>query len=363
MNKGENALVLFISQTKTKKDPKIKTKMNLERKNAGFLAKAILLMLLVSNFFVGSASASERHEITPQTMLELTNASRREVGAVELKSNSQLAAAAEAKASDMLSFQYFDHNSPSGVTPWFWIKSSGYEYSYAGENLAIDFISAEGAHQAFMNSSSHRENILNTNYQEIGIAVKKGIFEGEESIIVVEEFGARSAVQVSAALNSKNRSERSVEIKKVSADKRENKDLNSIPVAETGSSERTVIEGEAETNKDASGAKEDKEIVASKAEELEMGNNLFVDSLYYPNKVFEKEKICLGIEEWVLNSISVEEIVEQESSADRYLAKKYDDPISSSDSFKNGMLLFALSITMTMNLVYISSANIEENDV
>lgn len=337
--------------------------MNLERKNAGFLVKAILLMLLVSNFFVGSAFASERHEITPQTMLELTNASRRVAGAIELKFNSQLAAAAEAKANDMFSFQYFDHNSPSGITPWFWIKSSGYEYSYAGENLAIDFISAEGAHQAFMNSSSHRENILNTNYQEIGIAVKKGIFEGEESIIVVEEFGARSAVQVSAALNSENRTKRSVETKKANVDKRENKDLSPIQVAEIGSSERTVIEGQADSNKGTSGVKEDNETAASEAEEPETGNNLFVDSLYYPNTIFEKEKICLGIEERILNNISVEEIAEQESSADHYLAKKYDDLISSPDSFRNGILLFALSITMTMNLVYISSENMEENDV
>jgi len=129
-------------------------------------------------------------DITTQKMIELTNKSRKKSGLLPLKINSKLTMAAEAKVDDMFKFQYFDHNSPSGVTPWYWIKSAGYDYLYAGENLAIDFVTAEGSHLALMRSVTHRDNILKPNYTEIGIAVKEGIFEGNESIIIVEEFGS-----------------------------------------------------------------------------------------------------------------------------------------------------------------------------
>lgn len=129
-------------------------------------------------------------EITSERMIDLINRSRTEAGVFSLDVNSQLASAAEAKAEDMFRFQYFDHNSPSGTTPWYWIKQAGYDYSYAGENLAIDFVTAEGAHKALMESPSHQKNILNQNYSEIGVAARSDIFEETESIIIVEMFGS-----------------------------------------------------------------------------------------------------------------------------------------------------------------------------
>lgn len=128
--------------------------------------------------------------IMPERIIDLINQSRAEAGVSFLAVNSQLASAAESKAEDMFRFQYFDHNNPSGTTPWHWIREAGYEYSYAGENLAIDFVTAEGAHKAFMESSSHQRNILSPNYSEIGVAVRSDIFEETESIIIVEMFGS-----------------------------------------------------------------------------------------------------------------------------------------------------------------------------
>ena len=146
-------------------------------------------MLLVFSF-ANCGQAAIAADITAQRMIELTNKSRAESGLLPLKANDKLTAAAAAKVDDMFKFQYFDHNSPSGITPWHWIKSAGYDYLYAGENLAIDFVTAEGTHMALMRSITHRDNILKPNYVEIGVAVKKGIFEGNESIIIVEQFGA-----------------------------------------------------------------------------------------------------------------------------------------------------------------------------
>ncbi|MFZ2970592.1 MAG: CAP domain-containing protein [Minisyncoccia bacterium] len=337
-------------------------------KKARFGAKTLLFALIILNFNVAGASAAGKHEITPETMLEFTNASRREAGIYELKSNSKLVSAAEAKIGDMFSSQYFEHNSPSGVTPWYWIKSAGYEYSYAGENLAIDFISAEGTHQAFMESSSHRENILNANYEEIGIAVRKGIFEGEETIIVVEEFGAISKIQTPPVLSSKDESKKPIEIKNINISEKENENvnLNQIPNNQTEKIEEAIIESQIVLNEDTGDQNEDIAIDESELEKLESGNNLFVDSLYYPNTIFEKQGICLGAVEKEkesrkeLKNINAGEVARKKLLADSYLIKKYDSFISSLDSFENEIILFLLSVTMTMNLVYISSENIRK---
>ena len=168
---------------------KIETKIILVRAENLFFA-LLLLMATNSNAVLANDLHYNNSRITPVEMLSLTNQSREENGLSGLTVNQKLVDAAEAKTGDMFRYQYFEHNSPSGVTPWDWIKTAGYDYRYAGENLAIDFVTAEGAHQALMASSSHRENILNWKYTEIGISVKRDIFEKSESTIIVMEFGA-----------------------------------------------------------------------------------------------------------------------------------------------------------------------------
>ena len=167
----------------------MKTKINTKKINTKSVRKWIIIISFVFSF-VNCGQAAIAADITAQRMIELTNESRKDSGLLPLKVNDKLTAAAAAKVDDMFKFQYFDHNSPSGLTPWHWIKSAGYDYLYAGENLAIDFVTAEGTHMALMRSITHRDNILKPNYVEIGVAVKKGIFEGNESIIIVEQFGA-----------------------------------------------------------------------------------------------------------------------------------------------------------------------------
>jgi hypothetical protein len=165
--------------------------------------KKVIIGWIVALFFVllplyqgQVVLAVGQSDISVEKMIDLINESRQEADLQPLAANGRLAAAAEAKADDMFKFQYFDHNSPTGVTPWDWIKLASYDYAYAGENLAIGFVTARGAHQALMESSSHRDNILSPNYTEVGLAVKKGIFEGEENILIVEEFGSPFKVSV-----------------------------------------------------------------------------------------------------------------------------------------------------------------------
>ena len=145
-------------------------------------------VLILATFFASDVYASE---ITPAKILELTNQSRIQEGLPALSVSTELSKAAEAKAHDMLLYDYFAHTSPKGIDPWYWIKKSGYEYEYAGENLAMDFLSAEAVHRALINSATHRANILNSHYKEIGIAAVSGEFENRTTTIVVEMFGSR----------------------------------------------------------------------------------------------------------------------------------------------------------------------------
>ena len=101
------------------------------------------------------------------------------------------------KAEDMLAHDYFAHTSPQGTTPWSWFDKSGYDYKYAGENLAMGFVSLPDQQQAWMNSTEHRKNILNPNFQDIGVAVVQGRIDGAETTLTVEEFGAPFAAVVS----------------------------------------------------------------------------------------------------------------------------------------------------------------------
>jgi len=148
-------------------------------------------ILLVSFVFAGHAHASQ---ITVGNVVQLINQARDGQGLAELTENDQLDKVAEDKLSDMIANSYFAHTSPAGVSPWSWFQKENYDYTYAGENLAINFTKAQDEQTAWMNSPLHRQNILNTNYQEIGAAVGAGKIDGQMSLVVVTEFGNRDGI-------------------------------------------------------------------------------------------------------------------------------------------------------------------------
>lgn len=149
-------------------------------------APLLAIGFLSSFIFVFTAFASG---IASTDVIALANSARAKDGLAPLSENQKLSEAARNKAEDMLKNDYFAHTSPKGVTPWAWIKQEGYQYKAAGENLAINFTDAKEQHSAWMKSASHRANILNSQYQEIGVAVVKGKIDGKESVVTVEFFG------------------------------------------------------------------------------------------------------------------------------------------------------------------------------
>lgn len=128
--------------------------------------------------------------ISPERIIELTNVKRAAAGLPPLKENSLLSEAARRKAGDMFAFNYWAHVSPSGRNPWAFFKEVGYNYVYAGENLARDFRDPDSVINAWMNSSSHKDNIMSEKYQEIGVAVVDGSLQETETTLVVQLFGS-----------------------------------------------------------------------------------------------------------------------------------------------------------------------------
>jgi hypothetical protein len=149
-----------------------------------------IALILVFSFLVISQAALAS-EITPASVIKLVNVSRKSLELPELKENKKLDEAAKDKIRDMITYKYFSHNSPSGVTPWKWFEKNGYDYKYAGENLAMDFYNAEKQHKAWMDSTTHRKNILNPAYLEIGVAVSEGMINGHIATITVQMFGTQ----------------------------------------------------------------------------------------------------------------------------------------------------------------------------
>jgi uncharacterized protein YkwD len=128
-------------------------------------------------------------EITVQKVYDLTNYQRQLAGLSPLHFNPVLAQSAVSKAQDMFTHNYWSHNSPQGKTPWDFFKAVGYQYSVAGENLAKDFYDTDSMMKAWINSPTHRANIINTQYQEIGIGVVNGVLNGVKTTLVVQHFG------------------------------------------------------------------------------------------------------------------------------------------------------------------------------
>ncbi|NEU29681.1 hypothetical protein GN156_02690 [bacterium LRH843] len=108
-----------------------------------------------------------------QQMIDLVNQERSKQGLAPLKVNLELTKVARVKAQDMINKNYFDHQSPTYGSPFDMLNQFGIQYRTAGENLAGNQ-TVEAAHKALMNSQGHRENILNSNYQEVGIGIVDG---------------------------------------------------------------------------------------------------------------------------------------------------------------------------------------------
>lgn len=170
----------------------------------------LVTLLILSQTFLSLAKFAYPHilgyasQIPPETVVALTNQVRAERGLPNLDYNPQLADAARRKAADMFTKDYWSHTSPDGTKPWYFVLAAGYNYLHAGENLARDFKNPDTIVKAWMASPTHRANLLNPQYREIGIAVVDGNLLGQETTLVVQMLGTpqTSSPQVASGQNN-----------------------------------------------------------------------------------------------------------------------------------------------------------------
>lgn len=168
--------------------------------------------------------------ISFDALISDTNQERQTHNVGVLKVNEQLNKAAAAKAAYMFKYNFWAHVAPDGTTPWYFFTNAGYEYRYAGENLARDFNDSEAVVTAWMNSPSHRENLLNPNYTDIGFAVVNGVLDGYETTLVVQMFGRPLSTNTAAVVPPEAVKTEKVAPVEVVAEKLTVEPLPSIPV-------------------------------------------------------------------------------------------------------------------------------------
>jgi len=148
---------------------------------------AVLGLALI--YWPVSICLAQEKAMNKDEVIKLVNESRREEGLDPVLESPVLDRIAQNKAQDMAEKRYFSHNSPTGTSPWFWFEKGNYNYEYAGENLAMNYEDASEQHQAWMRSQTHRKNILNESFQDVGVAIVPVKVADGQGLLTVQEFG------------------------------------------------------------------------------------------------------------------------------------------------------------------------------
>lgn len=116
-------------------------------------------------------------------MLGYINTARADNNLAPLTLDTALCNGAYLKSKDMAENNYFSHTSPTYGSPFAMMKSLGVTYRAAAENIAKN-TSVKGAHNAFMNSTGHRQNILGSGYHKVGL----GLYQEGNYLYVTQWF-------------------------------------------------------------------------------------------------------------------------------------------------------------------------------
>lgn len=158
-----------------------------------YLPIAVILIISVfsGNLQTLRGTLAYATSMSHSNLLQATNNQRSKNGQSTLSVNQKLSTAAQKKAEDMAARNYWSHNTPDGDEPWVFIDSTGYKYQKAGENLAYGFLTSEETVVGWMNSPTHKENMLDGSFTEVGFGyVNSANFnESGEQTIVVAMYG------------------------------------------------------------------------------------------------------------------------------------------------------------------------------
>ena len=156
-----------------------------------YLPLLVVSFGLASVLFIGSLRATQvlgsSNGIAEDNLLTTTNQTRQRNHEPSLGINAKLSTAAQSKADDMVARDYWSHTAPDGKQAWSFVDSTGYTYQVVGENLAYGFSSGDEVVRGWLNSPSHRENLLSNDYTEVGFGIAQSPDfnkSGPETVVV-----------------------------------------------------------------------------------------------------------------------------------------------------------------------------------
>ncbi len=169
------------------------------------LSIGALLMVVLSPYMQSHQEVLARTiDISETGLLEATNSQRVQAGIATLSLNNQLSTAAQNKANDMAKKNYWSHETPEGKQPWVFIAQTGYIYNKAGENLAFGFDTNNQVIDGWLNSATHRANMLDSNFQEVGFGITRhpNYQSNGPATIVVAMYATPSNSSVAASTSN-----------------------------------------------------------------------------------------------------------------------------------------------------------------
>lgn len=209
-------------------------------------------------------------EMTHAGLLSATNSQRTAHGVAALSLNTKLNNAAQAKANDMVARDYWSHQTPDGRQPWVFIVNAGYQYLAAGENLAYGFSTSSGAVTGWMNSPSHKANLLNAVFTEVGFGIANSanyVGNGPQTVVVAmyakPQGSPPPANQNTETPNVQNQSQQQPQSQKPqSSSQKPNSQANSQPTQQAPAEEPS-----AENEPEPEETKEEPIAIAANSEE------------------------------------------------------------------------------------------------
>lgn len=164
------------------------------------LALSLIISVVMSGWLPRGNTLAYATNTSVSGLLSATNSQRAANGQATLGLNAQLSSAAQAKANDMVARNYWSHNTPDGQEPWVFVDSAGYKYLKAGENLAYGFSDSDSTVTGWMNSPSHKANMLDSAFLEVGFGFANSAdFNGSgPETVVVAMYGKPQTLAATA---------------------------------------------------------------------------------------------------------------------------------------------------------------------
>ncbi|MFW5888676.1 MAG: CAP domain-containing protein [Patescibacteria group bacterium] len=239
------------------------------RRLAFHTASAVLMKLLVMGavvfFPIGAWLTPDILSQESRKVVELTNQFRQEKGKDALQESEKLTQAAFEKCQDMFIEQYFAHVGPDGGSVSAWLDGAGYNYTVAGENLAMGFAEAEEVVRAWKESPTHRENLLDPEFSRIGVAMSNGKYKENDTTLAAQFFA--HPFTPDPRKDKEKEAEEKEESKEVETEVGGEEETKDTEIAEK--EERPEEKRQVKKTEEAEKAKETKEVTEKEVEEKE----------------------------------------------------------------------------------------------